>query len=92
MYQWGSYEEQVYAMYIDPGKVPVENQLQALENDALELRNSNAAAPPGFYAHLGYLYFQSGKPTEALQSFTTEKSLFPESAVFMDRLIAKIKK
>ena len=75
----------------NPGKVPLENQLQDLENDYQNIRASNAAVPPGFHAHLGYLYFQSGKIPQALQSFETEKSLFPESTVFMDRLIVRVK-
>jgi len=91
IYQWGSYEEQIYAMYTDPGKVPVENQLQNLESDLQSIKASNGVAPPGFHAHLGYLYFQTGKPDQALQSFETEKSLYPESTVFMNRLIARIK-
>ena len=92
LYQWGSYEDQVYAMYTDPGKVPLEDQLHALESDYLSMRDSNKSAPPGFHAHLGYLYFQTGNIDQALQSFATEKSLFPESTIFMDRLIARIKK
>ena len=28
LYQWGSYNAQIYAMYHDPGKVPVEKQLE----------------------------------------------------------------
>jgi hypothetical protein len=91
LYQWGSYEEQVYAMYIDSGKVPLENQLQDLESDYQDIRASNGAVPPGFHAHLGYLYFQSGKIDQAILSFETEKLLFPESTVFMDRLIARVK-
>jgi hypothetical protein len=47
--------------------------------------------PPGYHAHLGFLYFQVGKPDQALQSLQTEKALFPESTVYMDRLIARIK-
>lgn len=91
MYQWGSYESQVYAMYTDPGKEPVENQLQNLENEFQATKKSNGAIPPGFLAHLGYLYYQNGKADQALQSFSDEKSLYPESAVFMDRLIAQLK-
>jgi hypothetical protein len=91
MYQWGSYEEQVYAMYSDPGKVPIEDQIQGLEKDIELMKASNGAAPPGFHAHLGYLYYQSGKPAQAMQSFATEKALFPESAVYMDRLMARLK-
>jgi hypothetical protein len=91
LYQWGSYEDQVYAMYNDPGKVPIEEQLQNLEKDYERIRASNAAPPPGFNAHLGYLYFQTGKTEQALKSFENEKSLFPESTIYMDRLIARLK-
>ncbi|MFZ2333347.1 MAG: DUF4810 domain-containing protein [Sideroxyarcus sp.] len=92
MYQWGSYEQQLYVMYFDPGNVPVVKQLEDLEQDYQKVRAANGTVPPGFHAHLGYLYFQSGKTDQALQSFATEKTLFPESAVYMDRLIARLKK
>ncbi len=91
IYQWGSYEEQVYAMYSDPGKISLEEQLQYLEQDYQKARSANRPVPPGYHAHVGYLYFQLGKADQALQSFETEKALFPESAVYMDRLIARIK-
>ena len=91
LYQWGSYEDQLYVIYTDAGKVPLESQLQNLEADYQHIRASKGAVPPGFHAHLGYLYFQMGKADQALQSFETEKSLFSESTVFMDHLIARIK-
>jgi hypothetical protein len=92
LYQWGDYENQVYAIYNDPGKSPVEAQIEQLEADYQKARSTNKAVPPGFHAHLGYLYFQAGKGDQAAQSFQTEKSLFPESAVYMDRILAKAKK
>ncbi|MBI3903429.1 MAG: DUF4810 domain-containing protein [Nitrosomonadales bacterium] len=91
LYQWGSYEDQIYAMYSDPGKVPVEEQIQNLERDYQQARAENKSVPPGYQAHLGYLYFQLGKTDQALQSFETEKILFPESTLYMDHLIARIK-
>ncbi len=91
LYRWGSYEEQIYAMYRDTGKVSIEEQLQYLERDYQRARSADRPVPPGFHAHVGYLYFQLGKTDQALQSFETEKALFPESAVYMDRLIARIK-
>jgi hypothetical protein len=92
LYQWGSYEQQVYAMYNDPGKVPIEQQIAKLEEDYQKARASSKSMPPGFHAHLGYLYFGTGKLDQARQSFATEKSLFPESAVYMDRILAKLTK
>lgn len=92
LYQWGSYEQQVYALYNDPGKVPLEQQIAKLEEDYQKARATSKAMPPGFHAHMGFLYFRVGKLDQARQSFATEKSLFPESAVYMDRILAKLTK
>ena len=91
LYQWGSYQEQIYAMYSDTGKVSIEEQLTNLEQDYQLARAADKPVPPGYHAHIGYLYFQLGKADQALQSFETEKALFPESTIYMDRLIARIK-
>lgn len=90
LYQWGSYENQIYAMYSDGGKSPPEQQIAALEADYQKARAANKQVPPGYHAHLGYLYFQTGKADMALQSFNTEKALYPESVQYMDRLIARL--
>jgi hypothetical protein len=92
LYQWGSYQAQIYNLYNDPGKVPIEAQIEKLEADYQVARSANKAVPPGYHAHLGYLYFQAGKKDQAHQQFQTEKNLFPESSVFMDRAIAQLKK
>jgi hypothetical protein len=92
LYEWGSYEDQIYAMYSDTGKVSIEEQLQNLERDYQAARSADRPVPPGYHAHVGYLYFQTGKTDQALQSFVTEKTLFPESTIYMDRLIERIKK
>ena len=54
--------------------------------------SENKPVPPGFHAHLGYLYYQLGKADAARQELQTEKAEFPESAVFMDRLLANLEK
>jgi hypothetical protein len=92
LYQWGSYQSQVYNFYNDPGKFPIAAQIEKLEAEYQTARSANKAVPPGYHAHLGYLYFQVGKKDQSLQQFQTEKNLFPESTVFMDRVIAQLKK
>jgi len=92
IYAWGSYEDQIYAMYHDPGKVSVEEQILSLERDYQLARSKNKSVPPGFHAHLGYLYYQVGKADQALQSFKTEKNLFPESTHYMNFLISRMTK
>jgi hypothetical protein len=45
---------------------------------------------PGVQAHLGYLNVLAGDAGAASSWFRAEKADFPESAPFMDRLIAKV--
>ena len=91
MYSWGSYEYLVYASYAEPGKATPEIQVTKLEADYQKARAASKPVPPGFHAHLGHLYFQLGKLEQARQEFETEKALFPESGVFIDRLLANAK-
>jgi hypothetical protein len=90
LYSWGHYEAVVYATYAKPGAVPPERQIELLEQDYQKARSDNKPVPPGFHAHLGYLYYQIGRLDEARRSFETEKATFPESAAFMDRLLARL--
>jgi len=91
IYTWGHYEDLIYASYTAPGKVPPEMQVEKLEQDYQKARAANKRMPPGWHAHLGYLYFHLGKLDQAKQEFLTEKAEFPESAVFIDRFLAKFK-
>jgi hypothetical protein len=92
IYSWGHYEDLIYVSYAAPGKLPAEAQIEKLEADYQKARAANKPVPPGFHAHLGNLYYQVGKADQARQEFETEKAQFPESAVFMDRLIASLNK
>ena len=91
LYTWGSYEEVIYVSYAAPGSLPPESQVEALEKDYQQARAKNKRMPPGWHAHLGYLYYQLGKTDQARQELQTEKAEFPESAIFMDRLLANLK-
>lgn len=92
LYSWGHYEDLIYATYHSPGKVPPETQIELMEQDVQQARSTGKPLPPGFHAHLGCLYYQIGKSDAARQEIETEKAQFPESAVFMDLLLARMEK
>ena len=92
LYSWGHYEDALYAMYSAPDKMPPERQVELLEADFQKARAQNKPVPPGWHAHLGYLYYQLGKTDQARQECETEKAQFPESAVFVDRMLANLAK
>jgi hypothetical protein len=91
-YSWGHYEDLIYASYASPGKIPPQSQIDQLEKDYQKAKAENKPVPPGFHAQVGYLYAQLGKPDDARREFEAEKASFPESGVFMDRLITNLKK
>jgi len=92
VYYWGHYEALVYATYEKPDKAPPEMQVEKMEEDLQKAASANKPVPPGFHAYLGYLYAQLGKLDLAQKEFEAEKRLYPESTVFMDRLLGNLVK
>ncbi|WP_296266898.1 DUF4810 domain-containing protein [Pseudomonas sp. UBA6562] len=85
LYQWESYQPQVYQYFNGQSK---EEQVLALERDLEKIKAKNGAVPPGYHAQLGLLYSGLGKDDQMAQQFLTEKALFPESAAYMDFLLS----
>jgi hypothetical protein len=90
IYYWGHYEGLIYVTYAKPGKISPELQVDTMQKDLHLAEAANKPVPPGFHAQLGYLYYQTGKPELARQEFENEKKLFPESSVFMDRMLGNL--
>jgi hypothetical protein len=88
LYQWGSYQPEVYEYFKGESK---EAQVAKLEEDLQKIRSTNGNPPPGYHAQLGMLYGSLGKDDQMVQEFRTEKTLFPESATYMDFLMRNVK-
>lgn len=86
LYNWGTYQNDVYARF--KATSSPEQQIQNMEK-TLQSSKSKLPAAPGFHAHLGLLYGEVGRRNEMCEQFKIEKQLFPESAVFMDMLLSK---
>ena len=89
LYHWGHYEPLVYEMYAHPGKAEPAEQIDKLTADIATAQSKGHPVPPGVHAHLGYMYLQQGNAMAAREQFEIEKQLYPESTVFMDRLLAQ---
>jgi len=88
IYQWEAYQPQVYQYFQGKSK---EAQIEKLESGLQKIQASNKAVPPGYHAQLGLLYGQTGNSNRMIQEFQTEKTLFPESAPYIDFLLKKNK-
>lgn len=91
LYSWGGYEDQVYSHF--KGEAP-DQQIIILEQQLFEINKNGTKPPPGFYAHLGLLYSKVGRESDVLEMFEREKTLYPESIVFLTNSLnaSKVKK
>lgn len=92
LYFWGSYEQGIYDAHARGETRSAHDQILALEADKAAAAGAARALPPGFHAHLGYLYFEDGQVDAARAELTAEKAAFPEATVFVDRLLANLGK
>ncbi len=71
LYDWGRYEDAIYDMYLEPGKVSDADEITRLEKQIEETVSSGKFVPPGLHAHLASLYISNGDYATALVHFQT---------------------
>jgi len=90
MYHWGDYSNSLYNSKKNPSDENLLKHKQVLEEIVEQSNEKSLRVPPGVYAELGYIYFRQNNGKEAERYFELEKQLYPESTVFMQRLIQSI--
>ena len=88
LYNWGPYEQQVYAHFKNESPV---RQIELLEKHAQETQAKGKQLPPGYRAHLGLLYEKVGRGPDFVSALEQEKAAFPESASYIDKLLEQLK-
>jgi hypothetical protein len=89
LYYWGEYEPLLLKQHQEPGSLTVADKIELLNTDIVKAQEKGLNIPPGFYAHLGYLYFQQGDTQAGETAFLHEKQLFPESTHFIEGLLER---
>lgn len=84
LYTWNAYDETVYNYYKNPGEK--EEFIKELEETILEAEESGKI-PPGLYAEYGYTFYEIGDFGHAAEYFKKEKTAWPESGIFMNKMI-----
>lgn len=90
LYQWGGYEEALYAGYKDPTKM--EALRLKLEAHIAEMEKSAQKVAPGLYAELGTLYLQAGSSDKAIAMYSRERDTWQESKGLMDTMIKNLER
>jgi hypothetical protein len=90
LYQWGGYDQALYAGYKDATKM--EQLRLKLEAHISSMEASKQKVAPGLYAELGTLYLQSGSSEKAIMWYSKEREAWPESKVLMSSMIQNLER
>jgi hypothetical protein len=83
-YHWGNYENALYSYYKKPSEIDdLSEKLSRIITDG----EKQGKVPPGIYAEYGYILHVSGKHEDAVIYYKKEKEAWPESRIFMDKMI-----
>lgn len=91
LYRWGDYEPLIYQQYAKPGKAEPGIQVDKLNADIERTQAEGKRVPPGEHAQLGFMEYQIGNVDAAATQFELERQLFPESTVFMNTILQRLK-
>lgn len=89
LYMWENFSRQQYDALLGT-QTSVDEQIRTLQAHADKARASGAELPPGFRAHMGLLQLSAGNTSEARSLWEAEKTVFPESAVYMEQLLKRL--
>jgi len=78
-------------MYAHPGKADPGTQIAQLTQDVERIRRKESTSHPAC-THTSLPLLHPGPASLAQEEFTIEKQLFPESAVFIDGMMARMQK
>lgn len=90
LYYWGDYEGSVERVAGEQNAFDLQAEIDVLESDLEKAQNRDLWVPPGFHVHLGYLLYLNGNLGGAVRQLEAEKWRYPESAQFVDGLLARI--
>ena len=89
---WGSYDESIAAMYSTGTGFDAAAMVDKLAREVDEAEHRGERIGPGIRAHVGFLLCEAGNTTRGLALLDAEKAAFPESAPFLDGVLARMRR
>lgn len=91
LYSWYDYENATYQYskkHTDQLQEMVQKQYQKMDNQ----KGLRKTVPPGLYAERGFMLVNQGKKEEGIEYLKKEIALYPESSVFISKIIKMVEK
>jgi hypothetical protein len=92
LYSWHKYEISSYNYLKNNDEKSTQELIKNYEEITAKQKGSRQVVPPGIYADYGFILLQMGKNEEGNAMLEKEIALYPESKIFIDRIIKMQKK
>lgn len=89
LYDWKGYDQAVYAYTKSGSEQSVSNLIKVYTKLIENSGGSRNVPPPGVCADYGYLLIQKGEIAKGKELLVKETVLYPESKLFIDRILKR---
>ena len=90
LYTWDKYEITSYNYLKNSDEKSLQQLIQTCQNIIEKQKGSRGVVPPGVYADYGFVLLQANKTEEGKAMLLKEVALYPESKIFIDRILKLI--
>lgn len=92
LYTWSKYDLTSYNYLKNKDEKSTQALMTSYKNIIEKQKGSRGVVPPGVYADYGFVLLMSNRTEEGKNMLTKEISLYPESKIFIDRVLKTIEK
>ncbi len=88
LYNWCDYEKTSFNYYKKQSPQAMEDLMLTYQTMINKQRQSKRKVlPPGIHAEFGYLLLKKGRKAEGVEQMNEEMDLYPESKIFISRIV-----
>lgn len=92
LYTWKNYDLTSYNYLKNADENSIQELKETYEKIIKEQKGTRKMPPPGIYADYGFLLIQEGEVDKGSELLRKEIELYPESKIFITRILEKIEK
>jgi hypothetical protein len=90
LYSWGKYEQASYNYLKKADEKSTELIIKEYKSVINKQKGTRKMIPPGMHADYGFLLIQKGNMADGIANLKKEINLYPESKIFIDRILKLI--
>lgn len=90
LYTWANYETASYKYLKNSDEESIQEIIENYQEIIETQKGTRGVVPPGICADYGFLLLQEGKTDEGKEMLIKEITLYPESKIFIDRILKMI--